>query len=315
MGVSEIISAIRRRGFRPGSPAAFAAAAATVALAAATRALLEAAFPLTLPYATFFAAVALTATYASAAAAAAAIALSIAIVWFFFEAPFYSFAGLRAHHFVNAALFAAVSAIMIAMAEVARQAVRQARAEGKRRDLILQEVEHRAKNMYAIGAAIVHYSLKEDRATADLINARMRALALANNLITQSETMKVSLRQILDQEIMPYGPARFDIRCDDIVLRSDAARTFALLLHELTTNAAKYGALSAKEGRVAFEASAENGAVRMRWSESGGPPAEEPSRTGFGTKLIETTLKQFDGTIERRFGPNGFSCEIEFRRS
>ena len=125
------------------------------------------------------------------------------------------------------------------------------------------------------------------------------------------------------QDILPPGYAenepwsgpehtRRKTRCRDRSERRRHPILLALLIHELTTNAAKYGALSSPSGRVRVAWNVAASRLALEWTEAGGPPAAEPARTGFGSTLLRSGVRQFQGTIERRFDPTGLYCAFSF---
>jgi len=128
------------------------------------------------------------------------------------------------------------------------------------------------------------------------------------------------LRELLSESLAPYagaGPERVVLRGEDVVLRPRAVLTLAMAFHELTTNAAKYGALSAPGGRIEIRwhpvAAAENRRplLRIEWVEQCGPPVAEPQQRGFGSKLIEDGIAaELGGSARLAFEPEGLRCEI-----
>jgi two-component sensor histidine kinase len=130
----------------------------------------------------------------------------------------------------------------------------------------------------------------------------------------------VDLRELLSGSLAPYastGPDRIVLRGEDFVLRPRAVLTLAMVFHELTTNAAKYGALSAPGGTIEIRWQpllSEDGGwtmLKIEWAEQGGPPVVEPTRRGFGSKLIEGSIAaEHGGSVRLNFEPAGLRCEI-----
>ena len=119
------------------------------------------------------------------------------------------------------------------------------------------------------------------------------------------------MRDVLAVEFGPYGPERYRFEGPDVALSANEALTLGLLFHELTTNAAKYGALSCAEGCVTIRWTAEQGALDLTWSEQGGPPVLAPLRRGFGSRLIERSLQgEIGGEAAIEFHPDGLICRI-----
>jgi PAS domain S-box-containing protein len=188
----------------------------------------------------------------------------------------------------------------------------QKQAQERERTLLL-EVQHRSNNLLAVVQAIAQRSLGgrkslEEGKTA--FESRLQALARANRQLTQSNWQGVELREIIRLEMDPFV-GRTRMSGVDIVLEPAQAQNFSLALHELATNACKYGALSNRVGRVdvswAIKRNSKGSVLSFRWSEQGGPAASEPIQLGFGTTLLKAT---FPG-IALHYLPEGFSCEIE----
>jgi len=183
--------------------------------------------------------------------------------------------------------------------------------------LLAREVDHRAKNMLAVIQSMVHFTRAKtapDFATA--INGRIRALAHAHSLLSESRWKGADLKHLVAEELAPYysnDGSRFRLDGTNAMLAPSAAQTIAMAIHELATNAAKYGAFSTRSGQVSVEWSRyADGNLILRWIEAGGPTVRPPSRQGFGTQVIERTIQdQLDGTVRFDWRPEGLVCEID----
>ena len=168
-------------------------------------------------------------------------------------------------------------------------------AEEQQRLLAL-ELHHRIKNILTIVQAIAVQTFKgpPDRGDASAtFAARLAALGAAQDLLTASAWSSVSLRDLIERTIRPHTSLdRAELEGPDVVINSKSTLTLTLALHELATNAVKYGALSRDAGRIRIEWSC-NGEFRFRWSESGGPPVAVPERKGFGSRMIERALASY----------------------
>lgn len=306
------IGALARRGFRQNSVTGFAFAAACVAIAALIRWLMGVWFGSTLYFVAFFPAVILAALFAGFWPGLFALAFSVVLGVVFFV-PTSMMAGLPASFVSNLVIYLAAGFATVWLGHLFRSAVRELQAEQAQRELILKEVEHRARNMGALGAAIVQFSLKDNREAADLINIRMRALQATNELITRAPKMEPDIESIVRQELEPYGLSRCTMRGGSLPLRSDVARAAGLVVHELATNAVKYGALSASGGKVDIAWAQHSDGIEITWKESGGPKIATPTRSGFGTRLIDATVKGLNGAAERTFDEDGFCCRLILR--
>jgi PAS domain S-box-containing protein len=183
-------------------------------------------------------------------------------------------------------------------------------------DLLTREAEHRAKNLLANVGAMVQLSQAD---TPDglkkAIGGRIAALASVHSLFAQSRWTGAELGTLVKQELSPYsGEREVRTRIDGpaVMLKPDAAQAVAVALHELATNAAKYGSLSVVKGHVRVEwLHSADGQLVLRWTEAGGPPVDPPTRTGFGTNMIETMIRGgAKGEVRLDWRVEGLACEI-----
>lgn len=306
------IGALARRGFEPNSPAGYVFGIGCVALATFVRWLLGMWFGATLYFVAFFPAVIIAALFAGFWPGMLALALSIVVGLLIFV-PSQAIAGLSASFIANLAIYVVAGFCTVWLSHLFRSVVRELQAEQAERELILREVEHRARNMGALGAAIVQFSLKDDKETADLINSRMHALQATNDLITRAPKMEPDIESIIRHEISPYDTSRCSLHGGQLPLRSDIARAVGLVVHELTTNAVKYGALSKPNGRIDIAWTRDGDTIELDWRETGVRTNGAPTRVGFGTKLIDVTVKGLNGSAEREFGEDHFNCRVTLR--
>jgi two-component sensor histidine kinase len=196
------------------------------------------------------------------------------------------------------------------------------RAE-EHQQVLLAELSHRVKNTLASVRSIAAQTLRNApsfEAFKGAFEGRLKALALAHGVLTQSGWSEAELGGLIRQTVLPY----LTIRADSVSLSGPATYlpprqvvTMMLMMHELAVNAAKYGALSQENGRVAIDWSIDHqGAervLRLRWTERGGPPVRPPERTGFGTTLIERSIAhELDGRATLHYRPEGLVCELQF---
>ncbi len=210
------------------------------------------------------------------------------------------------------------------------QVVRGARAEAlaataqdlgearDRADLLARELNHRVKNLFAVVLAIVKMSGKGDAAakpTIDKIAERLHAL-LRSHEVTQGDGTRaeIDLRELIETALAPYrlDDARAGIVGEPVMLRSDLAVPLGLVLHELVTNAVKYGALADGDGKLTVTWRREDARVRLTWREDGAPLEAKPASEGFGTMLIASSARQIGGTIERSFHARGVEVAMDF---
>ena len=180
---------------------------------------------------------------------------------------------------------------------------------------LAREAEHRSKNLLAIVQAAVHLSQSDTpQGLKSAIEGRIQALANVHSLFAQSRWIGAELSTIATQELAPYlqgEAARVRIDGPQVLLEPSTAQSIAVVLHELVTNAAKYGALSGRDGQVALGWSeAADRLLTLRWTEDGGPSVTTPTREGFGSRLIARMIGDLKGTTNFEWHPKGLVCEI-----
>ena len=187
-----------------------------------------------------------------------------------------------------------------------------------RQQLLMGELDHRAKNMLATIQAVVSLSARSYDNVGEYtkaIQSRLRSLAAAHDLVADEHWNGANLRTLIEKELAPYvddRPLVAEIDGEDVILRPPAAMALTLSIHELATNAAKYGALSTESGIVQLNWQVKaDGSLELRWKERGGPAVEPPKRRGFGSLLIESSLQgELGGRARLRFEPDGLKCTI-----
>jgi PAS domain S-box-containing protein len=204
---------------------------------------------------------------------------------------------------------------IIGASRIARDITERKRSEAQI-SILAREAEHRAKNLLANVKAIVQLSQADTPdGLREAIAGRIKALANVHSLFVQSRWTGAELGSLVKQELSPYsreGEARTSMDGPTVMLRPDVAQAIAVVLHELATNAAKYGALSVAKGLVRVEWScATGGRVVLRWTEVGGPSANPPTHKGFGTQVIEAVMRgHIGGDVRLDWRAEGLRCEI-----
>ena len=187
---------------------------------------------------------------------------------------------------------------LVGASSIARDITDRRHAE-HHREILMGELNHRVKNSLAVVQALASQTLRGDISLPDArvaFSERLRALARAHDLLVKTNWMGTDLASVIDATINPHRSrqSQFSIAGPYVALKSQIAVTFGLALHELCTNAAKYGALSVPEGRVdiawTVSGPADNARLWWQWTESGGPAVKAPVRKGFGSTLIEQVL-------------------------
>ncbi|MCP1760835.1 sensor histidine kinase [Bradyrhizobium japonicum] len=194
-----------------------------------------------------------------------------------------------------------------------------ARKQAEQRMMLLtSEVDHRSNNLLAVAQAMLRLTKADTAEEFQTVFAgRLSALANVQRLFSASRWTGANLKTIVEEELRPYASRdseRITIVGDDVRLPPTLAQSIAVALHELATNAAKYGALSGPSGRLEISWET-NGAepLVLHWSESGGPRVNEaPPRKGFGIGAVDGIIRTLRGTITRQWRPEGLVCELSF---
>lgn len=205
---------------------------------------------------------------------------------------------------------------LVGVSKIARDITERKQAQA-RQELLTREINHRTKNLFAIIQSVVSRSFAGKTSVADAKTAvlnRLCTLAQTNVLLMEEDFHGADIRKVVCTEMSPYQD-RTEIEGPHIVVTAQAAQNLALAVHELATNAAKYGALCAVSGRVRINWQIfENGDQRFfafRWQEEGGPPVRPPERKGFGSTVLEQVMAEYFDTPPRiEFAPSGVVYEL-----
>ncbi|TMJ43619.1 MAG: response regulator [Alphaproteobacteria bacterium] len=189
----------------------------------------------------------------------------------------------------------------------------------ERQVLLAREVDHRARNALALVQSIVRLTRSEDiKSYTAAVDGRIGALARAHTLLAQSRWQGADLARLVGEELAPFrtdGAERIATAGPEVSLEPRTAQTLALALHELSTNAAKYGALSVTSGRVAVSWDLQPQGLVLRWIESGGAPPQMPVAHGFGIRLISASIeRQLGGEAAFDWRPEGLHCLLRVPR-
>jgi two-component sensor histidine kinase len=183
----------------------------------------------------------------------------------------------------------------------------------RQQKLLVDELNHRVKNTLATVQAIAAQTVRttpDPAAFREAFESRLLALSTTHDILTATQWRSAPLRDVLRAEFRPYDPSRYRFSGPDVNLSPAEALALALLVHELATNAAKYGALSIHDGCVEVAWRVEDGRLSLSWRERGGPAVSEPIRRGFGSRLIERSLKELGGQAALHYRPAGLVCDL-----
>jgi two-component sensor histidine kinase len=261
-------------------------------------------------FTTFYPAVLIATLVGGAGAGIYAAILSGTIAWWAFLPPYFAFFPLTSEDAVGLLIYLFASLLIVWAAGHYRGLTKRLEDEETFRKLTVQELAHRLKNKIATIQSIISFQLRDDPHMREAIIGRLSALSATDDLILETQGQGARLREILAAELDPYEASRIAIAGPVVLLSPTLAMTMALLVHELATNAAKYGALSSATGQVAVSWSLSDGRLNLEWRESGGPAVSTPTKTGFGMRLLLHALAQFGGAVETRFEARGILCKM-----
>lgn len=186
--------------------------------------------------------------------------------------------------------------------------------------LLVNELNHRVKNTLATVQSLARQTFRgdtADRRTRDAFDERLLALSNAHTVLTRTNWESANLRDIARQALKPFGatagqPGRFDLAGEDLALAPQAALALALAVHELASNAVRYGALSNETGRVRLAWRRADNHLHVVWTEQGGPPVHQPDHKGFGSRLLERGLaSELRGDVRLDYPADGVVCTMD----
>lgn len=195
--------------------------------------------------------------------------------------------------------------------------IHASRESERRHQAMVDELNHRVRNMLSVVQAIARQSLTGDPEALLAFNGRLMALAAAHDVLIAQAWAGATLRDVLHRVLEPWShdAARVHLQGPSVPLRAQAALTLAIAAHELCTNAVRHGALSGPElGQVEIEwgvSEASAPQLQLSWCERGGPAVQAPSRRGFGSLMLERVLAaEIGGTVALEYAPDGFCCRV-----
>jgi len=185
--------------------------------------------------------------------------------------------------------------------------------EEEYRKLVVAELQHRLKNKLSTIHAVLHQVLEKEPQVWAGIDHRLRALSTVDDLIARVDNAGCDIKDLLLSELGPYGHVRFNLNGERLFLPAKLAMSLSLIFHELATNAAKYGAFSAARGFLQVSWTMSEDRLSLTWDETEGPAIDQVGPAGFGTKLLKSALRPFDGKTEIAFLKTGVHCTMQCR--
>src|SRR5437763_10813180 len=194
-----------------------------------------------------------------------------------------------------------------------RQIAKRLIQEEEYRKLVVDELQHRLKNKLSTIHAVLRQVLHDQPKVWTSIDRRIRALSATDDLIARVDGTGCDIKDLLLSELSPYGHVRFTLNGNPLFLPAKLAVSLALIFHELATNAGKYGAFSSARGLLQVSWSVSDDRLNVTWDETEGPAVEEVGAPGFGTRLLKSALRPFDGKTEISFLKTGVHCTMQCR--
>ena len=266
-------------------------------------------------FATYFPAILAAGLLAGIPAALAVTIASTIIVRLFFVPSYFHTSPHNYGELIDFIMYLVSAAFTMSFAHYCRVLLKRLHKRNLTNEILAKELQHRSKNVCAAIDVIVRKSLADAPERANKVFGRIKAMMHANELLTASQPQLITVKQLLLEAVAPYGEDRLQAFGPEITLDPDSARHLILLVHELVTNAVKYGSLSRLSGRVLADWHEDGDAIVLTWKETGGPPIETPQRVGFGSHLMTACIKALSGTMQQKFAPEGFSCSVAFKTS
>jgi two-component sensor histidine kinase len=194
-----------------------------------------------------------------------------------------------------------------------RDIARRLIQEEEYRKLVVDELQHRLKNKMSTVHAVLHQVLQDQPEVWANIDHRIRALSATDDLIARVDGSGCDIKDLLLSELGPYGHVRFTLNGDPLFLPDKLAVSLALMFHELATNAGKYGAFASARGLLQVSWSTSDDRLTIVWDENEGPAVGPIGAPGFGTKLLNSALRAFDGRTEISYLKTGIHCTLQCR--
>jgi len=186
-----------------------------------------------------------------------------------------------------------------------------------RRELLSDELHHRIQNTLAIVLSLARITARSCKTIEEFQEAfgdRVQAMAKTNALLLRGNEQAINVRSALELELAPYaGRGKVVLQCASLAISANSALGLSLLIHELATNAAKYGAFSSARGLLQVSWTLSDDRLSVIWDETEGPPVEQVGTPGFGTRLLKSALTPFDGKTEIAYLRTGVHCTMQCR--
>jgi len=305
---------------RPGTVGAYAFAIVAVGVATALRMVLDP-YVAGVQFITYFPAIVITSLVGGFGAGLLCALLSTAAADFFVLSPLWSFYIDDPAAVADLLLFGPLAtclAFLIGRMRLAFEREQAARAlerkKREEREFLIREINHRAKNMLSVVNAIAHQTAtRNPEDFIERFSERIKALSANQDLLIRNEWQGVEVEELVHAQLAHFAGiigSRIAVQGAKLRLNAAAAQAIGLALHELATNAGKYGALSTDTGRVDVNWRTDGDTFNLSWTERDGPPVSPPERRGFGTIVMETTADFVDGAVDLDYATSGLTWRL-----
>ena len=289
----------------------YAYALAIFVLAVIARVLIDFVVPERLPFITFFPAVFLAAYYLGRGPGLLVLVLSTLVGTAWIDPSGQS---PITFYIASALLFLAVAGMIVFLVDALMMAHEKLRQQEQQLEMINRELKHRIKNLFAIADSVCQQTINAGGSAKEMsraVSGRILAIASAQDLLSTTATEGAEMKEIVGKlaSSLAPTPSRIRVEGEPFRLPVDATTPFALILHELATNALKYGAWSKENGWVHVKWTATSELLQFKWREHDGPALAPPVREGLGRKLIKSSLP--GARVDHSFKPDGLQCEID----
>lgn len=267
--------------------------------------------PGVIAFATYYPAVLLSTLWAGIGSGVLALIGGGLIGWYAFVPPAYTFDVTEPATATSLALYLISGSVIIWGAENYRRVVAALARKDRERELLMGELMHRMRNMIAVAQAVIKRTLPHDQEARATLSRRIGAVIAANGFMQDDVSFESDLAKLLTTELGGFDRGRFVFSGPAVELALDQSRAVALTIHELATNASKYGALSSPEGRVLVSWNLTSAGLQIAWQELDGPTVRVPPREGFGSRFVRQMLDKIKGSIETEWLESGVLHKIQ----
>lgn len=279
-----------------------------VGLATALRLALSA-IGATLAFATYFPAVLFSALIGGRASGLLSILFSLVAAWWAVYEPQFAFGPLNRVMLANFVLFFVSASVIVFLALMHRATVFELQDRDKEIRLLAGEVRHRSANLLTVVFGLVRQSFR-DPADAKKLMDRINASVATDGLLDEASGGPIALKDVFHEAVCRQHEGRVGLDGPDHKIDRETAKGLRLALHEMATNALKYGALSEDKGRVIIRSQVGDGVCKVEWLEQDGPKVSAPTKFNFGTRLIKQSLAQIDASLEAEYAEDGYKYVI-----